>query len=184
MLIFSMGVSVDGYINDRNGEFNWSPPDEELFRFHLARVSGLGGYLMGRRLYEAMTVWETDRSLRDSPDRVAFADAWSALPKIVFSRSQLVLAGNARQATGSVADEIAAARDATDEDLEIGGATLAASAIEHDLVDELRVFRYPVVVGGGTPFLPPVERDLPLRLLESRTFESGVVYERFQRDRT
>ena len=87
MLIYSMGVSVDGFIADREGAFAWSAPDEELFRFHLALVSELGGYLLGRRLYEAMLVWETDPSLRDNEPRAAFADVWCALPKVVFSRT-------------------------------------------------------------------------------------------------
>lgn len=183
MLIYSMGVSVDGFIADREGRFDWSAPDDELFRFHLARVGELGAYLLGRRLYETMSVWETDPSLRDSEARTAFADVWCDLPKVVFSRSQPVLVGKARPATASVADEIAAALDATDKDVSIGGAGLAAAAIGLDLVDELRMFRYPVVVGGGTPFLPPVTEELPLRLIETRTFGSRVIYERFRRVR-
>src|SRR5439155_16442855 len=110
----------------------------------------------GRRLYEAMLVWETDPSLRDGEDRAAFADVWCALPKVVFSRTLDSVQGNARLAEGSVAEEVAAALGATDKDVSIGGAGLAAAAIELGLVDELRMFRYPVVVGCGTPFLPPV----------------------------
>jgi dihydrofolate reductase len=179
MLIYSMSVSVDGFINDRDGGFEWGAPSDDLFRFHLELVGALGGYLLGRRLYEAMLVWETDPSLRDSEDRAAFADVWCALPKVVFSRTLDGVQGNARLAEGSVADEVAAALDATDRDVSIGGAGLAAAAIELGLVDELRVFRYPVVVGGGTPFLPPVTEDVPLDLAETRTFGSRVIYERY-----
>jgi dihydrofolate reductase len=182
-LIYSMSVSVDGFVNDREGAFDWGAPSEELFRFHLARVGGLGGYLLGRRLYEAMLVWETDPSIRDSEDRDAFADVWCALPKVVFSRTLDRVQGNARLAEGSVAQEIAAALDATDRDVEIGGPGLAAEAIELGLVDELRLFRYPVLVGGGTPLLPPVTDAVPLDLIETRTFESRVIYERYQRVR-
>src|ERR687887_2832132 len=81
MLIYSMGVSVDGFIADRDGAFGWSVPSDELFRFHLDQVRGLGSCLLGRRLYETMLVWETDPSLRDNEDTDAFADVWSALPK-------------------------------------------------------------------------------------------------------
>ena len=181
MLIYSMSVSVDGFIADREGGFQWTVPSDELFRFHLEQVRELGGYLLGRRLYEAMLVWETDPSLRDSEARSAFADVWCALPKIVFSRTLDRVQGNARLAEGSVAQEVTAALDATDSDVSIGGAGLAAAAIELGLVDELRMFRYPVLVGGGTPFLPPVTEDVPLDLAETRTFGSRVIYERYRR---
>jgi dihydrofolate reductase len=183
MLIYSMSVSVDGFIADREGAFDWTPPSDEQFRFHLAQVSELGGYLLGRRLYEAMLVWETDPSLRDSEARTAFADVWCALPKVVFSRTLDSVQGNARLAEGSVAEEVAAALGATDKGVSIGGAGLAAAAIELGLVDELRVFRYPVLVGGGTPFLPPVTEHVPLELIETRTFGSRVIFERYGRAR-
>jgi dihydrofolate reductase len=183
VLIYSMGVSADGFIADRQGSFGWSAPDDELFRFHIALVSELGGCLLGRRLYETMLVWETDPSLRESEDGAAFADVWNAIPKVVFSRTLDSVAGNARLAEGSLADEVAAALDATDKDVEIGGAGLAAQAIELGLVDELRMFRNPVIVGGGTPFLPPVTEDIALDLIETRTFGSRVIYERYRRAR-
>ncbi|MDX5895371.1 dihydrofolate reductase family protein [Rubrobacter radiotolerans] len=181
MLIYSMSASVDGFIADREGTFDWGVPSEELFRFHLARVRGLGGYLLGRRLYETMLVWETDPAPRDDEAGAAFADLWRALPKVVFSRTLDSVQGNARLAEGSVAEEVAAALGATDKDVEIGGAGLAGQAFELGLVDELRMFRHPVVVGGGTPFLPPVTEDVPLDLIETRTFGSRVVYERYRR---
>jgi dihydrofolate reductase len=181
VLIYSMSVSVDGFIADREGGFLWTVPSDELFRFHLEQVSELGGFLIGRRLYETMLVWETDPSLRDDEDSSAFADVWSALPKVVFSRTLERVEGNARLAEGSVAEEAAAALAATDKDVAIGGAGMAAAAIELGLVDELRMFRYPIVVGGGTPFLPPVSEHIPLELIESRTFGSRVVLERYGR---
>jgi dihydrofolate reductase len=146
MLIYSMSVSADGSIADREGAFGWSAPCEELFRFHLAKVGQLGGYLCGRRLYETMLVWETDPSLRDNELAAAFADVWCAIPKVVFSRTLDSVRGNAR-------------------------------------LDELRMFRYPVVIGGGTPFLPPVTNDIALDLTETRTFGSRVIYERYGRVR-
>ena len=178
-----MSVSVDGFIADRDGAFGWAAPSDELFRFHLAQVRELGGYLLGRRLYETMLVWETDSSLRDNEARAAFADVWCAIPKTVFSRTLDSVQGNARLAETSVAEEAAAALNATDKDVSIGGAGLAASAIQLGLVDELRMFRYPVVIGGGTPFLPLVTEDVSLDLIETRTFGSRVIYERYRRVR-
>jgi dihydrofolate reductase len=183
MLISSMGVSVDGFIADREGAFGWSIPSDQQFRFHIAQTRELGGFLCGRRLYETMLVWETDPSLRDDEAGAAFADVWCAIPKVVFSRTLGSVQGNARLAEASVAEEAAAALDATDKHVGIGGAGLAAAAIELGLVDELRMFRNPVVVGGGTPFLPPVTEDVPLDLIETRTFGSRVIYERYGRAR-
>jgi dihydrofolate reductase len=181
MLIYSMSVTVDGFITDREGAFGWGGPNEEQFRFHIAQVRELGAYLCGRRLYETMLVWETEPSMRDNEAGAAFADIWCALPKVVFSRTLDSVQGNARLAEASVAKEVAAALDATDKPVSIAGADLAAQAIELGLVDELRMFRYPVVVGGGTPFLPPVTETVELDLIETRTFGSRVIFERYGR---
>ena len=119
--------------------------------------------------------------LRDTALGAEFADVWSALPKVVFSRTLDGVHGKARLADSSVAEEVAAALRVTDKDVEIGGAGLAAAAIEQGLIDELRIFRIPIVVGGGTPYLPPVTNDIALDLLETRTFDSKVIYERYRR---
>lgn len=178
-----MSVSVDGFIADRVGSFDWGVPSDEQFRFHLEQVGELGVYLCGRRLYETMLPWETDPSLRADELRSAFADVWCALPKVVFSRTLDSVEGNARLADAPLAGELAAALDATDKDVAIGGAGLAATAIELGLVDELRMFRNPIVLGGGTPFLPPVAEHVPLELVETRTFASRVIFERYRRTR-
>jgi dihydrofolate reductase len=183
MLIYSMSVSVDGFIADREGGFGWSVPSEEQFGFHIAQVGELGGYLCGRRLYETMLPWETDPSLRDNELGAAFAEVWCAISKVVFSRTLGSVQGNARLAEASVAAEAAAALEATEKDVSIGGAGLAAAAIRLGLVDELRMFRYPVLLGGGTPFLPPVTEDVSLDLIETKTFGSRVIYERYGRTR-
>src|SRR4051795_340328 len=98
MLIYSMGVSVDGFIADREGAFGWTVPSEDQFRFHIEQVRELGGYLCGRRLYETMLPWETDPSLRDNELGAAFADVWCAIPKVVFSRTLDSVQGDARLA--------------------------------------------------------------------------------------
>ncbi len=179
MLIVSMSVSVDGYITDRDGRFDWSVPSDDLFAHHLETVGELGGCLLGRRLYESMVVWETDPAMRHDEASSAFADVWSALPKVVFSRTLDSVEGNARLAEASLADEVAAALAATDRDVEIGGAVLAGQAIELGLVGEYRIFRCPVIVGGGAPLLPPVSEHIRLDLAETRTFANGVVLERY-----
>jgi len=128
-----------------------------------------------------MLVWETDPSLRTDELRATFADLWCAIPKVVFSRTLDTVQGNARLAEASLAEEVAAVLDASGRDVAIGGAGLAASALGLGLVDELRMFRHPVVVGGGTPFLPPVTEAVPLEPVETRTFGSRVIYERYRR---
>jgi dihydrofolate reductase len=183
MLIYSMNVSVDGFITDRDGGLAWTAPNQELFRFHLEQIRELGAYLLGRRLYETMLVWETDRSLRETELGAAFADVWCAIPKVVFSRTLESVRGNARLAEGPVAEEVAAALAATDKDVSIGGAGLAAQAIELALVDELRMFRSPIIVGGGTPFLPSLSERVRLDLIETRTVGARVIYERYRRAR-
>jgi dihydrofolate reductase len=181
MLICAMGVSVDGFIADRGGHFAWTAPSDELFAVHLERVAGLGAYLLGRRLYETMLPWETDPALRAAGELQArFADAWSALPKVVFSRTLDRVQGNTRLATMPLADEVRSTLAGTDKDVEIGGAELAGQAIELGLVDEFRLFRHPIVVGGGTPYFPPVAKDVPLELVEARTFDGRIVYERYR----
>lgn len=181
-VIHSMGVSVDGFVTDRDGDFNWPGLTDELFAEHLARVRGTGVHLLGRRLYETMLVWENDPAIRSDPLREEFADVWTALPKVVFSRTRDTVQGAARLATGSLAEEIAAAREAADgRDVGIGGAELAGQAFELGLVDELRIFRFPVVVGSGKPFLPPVASPVPMELAEVRRFAPRVIYERYTR---
>jgi dihydrofolate reductase len=181
MLIYSMTVSADGFITDRDGAIDWSVPSDELFRFHTERTREMGAFLCGRKLYETMLVWETDPSMREEESDAVFADVWSAIPKVVFSRTLERVEGNARLAEGSLAEEAAAAREATDLHVGIGGAGLAAAAIEEGLVDELRMFRAPVVLGGGTSFLPPVTDRIRLELVETRTFGGQIVLERYRR---
>ena len=178
-----MGVSVDGFVADRDGDFAWTAPIAELFAYHLAGIAELGAYLLGRRLYEDMLVWERDPAMRATEAHDAFADAWTALPKVVFSRTLTRVEGNARLAEAPLAEEVAAALGPDDQDVQIGGADLAGQAFALGLVDELRLTRHPVVVGGGTPLLPAVAATVPLDLVEVRTFGSRVVLERYRRQR-
>ena len=108
MLIYSIGATVDGFVNDRSGNFAWTAPDAEQLALHTELVDELGAYLCGRRLYETMLVWETDPSMRADANGAAFADIWSALPKVVFSHTLDTVQGNARLARGTVYEEVTA----------------------------------------------------------------------------
>src|SRR5215218_5625956 len=181
MLIYSMSVSVDGFIADREGGFDWTAPSDELFGFHLEQIGELGGYLLGRRLYETMLPWETDPLMRADELRTAFADAWGAIPKVVFSHTLDSVEGNARLAEASLAEEVAAALDATDKDVSIGGAGLAAGGdrartrrrAAHVSLSGRRRWRHAVPAA--------VTEQVPLDLIETRTFGSRVIYERYGR---
>jgi dihydrofolate reductase len=177
-----MGVSLDGFIADPRGEIDWTAPDEELFRFHTEQTRELGGHFLGRRLYETMVYWETaDQNPSATEYELEFARIWQGLPKVVLSRTLDSVEGNTRLATEGVAAEVAKLKEQTGKDLAVGGAGLAASFIELGLVDEYRVFVYPVVLGGGTPFFPALEERIGLELVETRTFPSRVVNLRYRR---
>jgi dihydrofolate reductase len=181
-LIYSMGVSLDGFVAGPGGEIDWSAPDEELHRFHNQQTRELGAHLCGRRLYDEMTYWETaDQNPAAADHELEFARIWQGLPKIVFSTTLERVEGNARLATGSIADEVATLKAQPGEDLAVGGAGLAATCTELGLVDEYRLFISPVVLGGGTPYFPRLEARIDLELLETRTFEDRVVYLRYRR---
>jgi dihydrofolate reductase len=178
-VVFSMGVSLDGFIADPDGEINWTVPDEELFRFHVDQTRELSAHLCGRRLYETMLVWETAPDSQWDPAELEFARIWRALPKVVFSSALEQVEGNTRLATDDVATEVAKLKEGGD--VAVGGAGLAATLVELDLIDEYRLFVYPVVLGGGTPYFPARAERLNLELIETRTFGGSVVYLRHRR---
>jgi dihydrofolate reductase len=181
-VIYSMGVSADGYVNDAAGSIDWTVPSDELHSFHNERVREQGGQLLGRRLYEIMLPWETDPSLSADDIGREFAGIWNPLPKIVFSRSLERVEGNYRLAESDVAGELAALRESTDGDIGVGGPGLAAEATRLRLIDEYQLFVSPIALGGGTPFFSGLERRLSLELVETRPFPEGVVYLRYRCD--
>jgi dihydrofolate reductase len=181
-VIYSMAVSLDGYIAGPDGQFDWSAPDEEVSRFATEETRQVGVMLLGRKLYETMLYWETadqHPSLDDSD--LEFIAIWKPLPKVVFSTTLAAVQGNARLAADGLAEEIERLRAEPGEgDIAIGGATLAAEAAALGLIDEYRARIYPVLVGGGIPFFPQHERRVDLELVETRTFNSRVVDLRYR----
>jgi dihydrofolate reductase len=173
-------VSLDGYINDSSGKFDWAAPDEEVRAFVNRLERSAGTYLYGRRLYEVMKVWETVPQLPDqSALMLDYADLWRAADKVVFSTS-LTEASTPRTRIERSFDPDAVVRLTADDerDISIGGPTLAAAAIAAGLVDEYRLFVCPAIVGGGTAFFPDGARA-DLQLLDERRFPSGIVYLRY-----
>jgi dihydrofolate reductase len=178
---YSMGVSLDGYIVGPEGDFDWTTPDEEVFRFWIDEIRGVGVHLLGRRLYETMLYWETADQASLDGAQLEWAGLWNPLPKVVFSTTLSAVQGTARLAAGDLAEEIERLRAEPGEgNIAIGGATLAAEAAALGLIDEYRAMVYPVLVGGGVPFFPRRERRVDLELVETRTFSSRVVSLRYR----
>jgi dihydrofolate reductase len=181
-VIYSMGVSLDGFIAGPNGEIDWSGPDEELHRFHNLQTRELGVHLCGRRLYETMLYWETVEQNPSASDfELEFARIWKALPKIVFSDTLEAVQGNATLARDGVGEVLARLKAEPGKDLAVGGAGLASTLVKLDLIDDYRLFVSPVVLGGGTRYFPALEERIKLELVETQTFSSRVVYFRYRR---
>ena len=180
-LVYVLNVSLNGYIADEDGKFDWGAPDEEFFSFINDLERPVGTYLYGRRLYELMQVWETDpAAAAQSPAAREFAEIWQAADKVVYSRT-LEAASTTRTRIERDFDPEAVRqlKAAAERDVTVGGPTLAAHAITAGLVDEYHLFVWPVVLGGGKHFLPNKAR-LQLGLLDERRFGNGVVYLRYR----
>jgi dihydrofolate reductase len=181
-LIYSFGVSLDGYIAGPEGEIDWSAPDPELHRFHNQQARELGAHLYGRRLYETMRPWETAEERPSAPEyELEFARIWKDTPKVVFSKTLEKIEGNARLVRDNAAEEVTRLKEQPGKELAVGGAGLASTFIKLGLIDEYRLFVSPVVLGSGTPYFPPLDERINLELLETRTFGSRVVYVRYRR---
>jgi dihydrofolate reductase len=180
-LIYSMSVSLDGFIASPDGGLDWSVPDEELFRFHHQQVQEIGVHLCGRRLYETMLYWETAEEVPLAAEQVEFAQTWKALPKVVFSTTLQSVVGNTRLAEDGVGEEVSRLKEQPGKDIAVGGAGLARACMELELIDEWHLFAIPVLLGGGTPYFPRLEKGIDLELIETRTFGSRVVYLHYRR---
>jgi dihydrofolate reductase len=180
-LIYMAIASLDGYVADEDGNFEWAAPGEEVHAFVNDLERPIGTHLYGRRLYEVMIGWETMHTLPDqTPVMLDFAAIWQAAEKVVYSRTlETVSTARTRIEREFEPEAIRQMKAATDRDISIGGATLAGEAIRAGLVDELHLLVNPIVVGGGTPSLPDGVR-WTLELLDERRFANGVVYLRYR----
>ncbi len=180
-LIYIANASLDGYTEDQDGKFDWTEPSEELFRFITHLVRAARTYLYGRRMYEAMKVWETDPSLAaESALRRDFAEIWQAADKIVYSSTlQAVPTRKTRIERNFNPEAIRQMKKAADRDILIGGPELAAHAFRSGLIDECHLFLNPIIVGGGKKSLPDNVR-VGLALLDEHRFGNGVVFLRYR----
>jgi len=176
-LIYSVITSLDGFVADRSGRFEWAAPDEQVHAFVNDRERPIGTYLYGRRMYEVMKVWQDIGD--DDPVTRDYAELWRAADKVVYS-STLDAVSTPRSSLHASFDPASVRRmlDDAERDVSVGGPTLAAAALRAGLVDEVQVYLHPVVIGGGLYYLP---QGLPiaLELLDSHRFEGGVVYLRY-----
>jgi dihydrofolate reductase len=176
-LIYSAITSLDGYVADEDGHFDWAAPDDEVHAVINDLERRVGTYLYGRRMYEVMVYWETVDSLADRPSVTRdFAEIWQAAEKIVYSRTlEGVTSARTRIERDFVPDAVRRMKASTGRDISVGGPALAAQALKAGLVDECHLFVAPIVVGGGTRALPSDLR-LRLELLDERRFGSGMVH--------
>jgi len=176
-LIYSAITSLDGYVADETGNFDWAAADEEVHAFVNDLERPIGTYLYGRRMYETMVYWETAHTLTGQPAVAQdYAAIWQAADKVVYSRTlERVSSAKTRVERAFDPEAVRQMKARADRDLTVGGPDLAAHALKAGLVDELQLFLTPIVVGGGNPFLPYDVR-LDLDLLEERRFSNGVVY--------
>lgn len=180
-VIYSMLVSLDGFIEGPNRELDWHIIDEELHRFINDQLSEFDTYLYGRRLYEVMTYWETADTNPSSPEyELEFARIWKSTPKIVFSKTLEQVQGNARLVRDNIVEEITKLKQQPGKNMDLGGPNIASTFMRLGLIDEYRLFIQPVILGRGTPFFPALDDKINLRLVEIRAFGSGVVYLRYQ----
>ena len=180
-LTYITNVSLDGFIEDAHGSFDWTEPSDEVFAFITDLIRPVGTWLYGRRLYEVMAVWETDATLAAQSDLMAdFAEVWKVGDKVVYSTTLGVLStARTRVERSFDPDSVRDMKRSATDDLAVGGANLAAQALKGGLVDECQLFIHPVLVGGGKPALP---RDVraELELMDERRFANGIVYLRYR----
>jgi dihydrofolate reductase len=177
-LIYSMNVSLDGYVNSPEGSLDWVNINEEVHGWFNDRARESAATIYGRRMYDVMTAyWPTAAQNPDvSPVELEFAEIWNATPKVVFSHSLQSADFGFRLVTGDVGDVLAGLRAEFDGAIDVSGPNIAGQFIERGLVDEYALVVQPVILGGGTPFFPKGVRPIGLRLIDTRTFDSGAVY--------
>jgi dihydrofolate reductase len=177
-LVYGMNVSLDGYAAAPDGGLDWTYVDEEVHGWWNDRIREASAYLYGRRIYELMAAhWPTaDADPASGPVEREFGRIWTAAPKVVFSSTLDSVAWNARLERGRIEDVIDRVRNEFDGDLDVAGPTLAAALVQRNLIDVYRLVIHPVVLGRGLPFFPAFEQPLGLRLVETKRFDSGLIY--------
>jgi dihydrofolate reductase len=180
-LIYSSITSLDGYVADAEGRFEWGAPNEEVHAFVNDCERGIGTYLYGRRMYEVMTAWERPEEFGEMNSAMSdYVEIWQAAEKVVYSRTlEEPSSARTRIERDFDPEAVRALKESSDSDLSVGGPELAAEAMRARLVDEIQLFLAPIVVGDGTPALPDGVR-MPLELLDERRFESGFAYLRYR----
>ncbi|MGE0600397.1 MAG: dihydrofolate reductase family protein [Dehalococcoidia bacterium] len=175
-IIYSMNLSLDGFIEGPDGRFDWSEPDEELHRHFNEREAHTGYHLFGRRMYELMNgFWPTADQLPDAPDYIAeYARLYRAVPNIVFSRTLQSVDENSRLVRENIAEEVASLKASTDKELALGGPGIAAEFTRLGLVDEYWLYYVPAIVGGGKPMFGGVDQPMRMEMLGVDTFGGGT----------
>jgi dihydrofolate reductase len=181
---YGMAVSLDGFIEDAKGEITWSLIDEELHQHFNDQEGETGVHLYGRRLYQIMAAyWPTaDEDPSASPVEIEYAHIWKNMPKIVFSKTLDQVGWNSRLVRGDVAAEVNQLKGQPGKDISIGGAGLAATCMQLGLIDEYSLYVNPLILGGGKPMFAQLRDKINLKLVETRTFRSGVVLLKYRRD--
>ncbi|MBF6241473.1 dihydrofolate reductase [Nocardia otitidiscaviarum] len=174
-LVYTYGVSLDGYMNDRDGGIGWTTPDDELHQFHNDRFRELEISLHGRRMYELMADYWPHVPEDAPPIERDFAELWTSKPKVVFSRTLTEVHWNSTLVRENAVEEVRALKAGGDGVMEVGGANLAATLLPHGLIDEYQLFVSPILLGGGTPMFPDLDKHIPLRLAETRHFSTAVL---------
>ena len=182
-VIYALNLSLDGFIEDRNGSLDWSYPDEELHKHFNELESNLDLHLYGRGLYENMAAfWPTADGDPSAPDFVIeYARIWKSTPNVVFSTSLDQVGWNSRLVKGDIAEEVNKLKAEPGKDMNVGGANLASSFMQLGLIDEYRLYIHPVILGGGKPMFGQLRDKINLQLIETHTFGSGVVLLRYRR---
>ena len=182
-----MQVSLDGFTEGPNGEFDWPIVDQRLHRYFIDELRPMDAFLYGRKVYELMaSFWPTaDSNPASNQAQVEYAQLWKPMPKVVFSTTLQEAEWNTRVVRDNIVEELSALKAEPGHGLVLfGGADIAATLMRVDLIDEFRLFVHPVVLGGGTPLFPAAERRVKLQLAQARTFDSAVVHLHYRRDAT
>ena len=182
-VIYSFSVSLDGYIEGPGGDIEWAAPGEELHRHFNETEREVGAAFYGRRLYENMSAyWPTaDEDPSATREVLEYAGIWRRMQKVVFSTTLERVDWNSELLRDGIGEKVAAMKAQPGKDMSVGGASLASAFMNLGLIDEFRLYVYPVILGAGKPMFQGVERKIDLRLLETRTFGSGVVLLRYER---